>query len=113
MTKAKVLYGTELAGYILETDEGYEFYYDLNYLNNDDARPVSLTLPLTDTTYKNKTLFPFFDGLIPEGWLLDLAAEHWKIKTNDRFQLLLATCSDAIGAVSIIADETLNTNEHG
>ena len=109
-TKGNVFYDTELAGYILETDEGYEFYYEPAYLESDGPRAISLTLPLTDIVYKSKTLFPFFDGLIPEGWLLDLAAGHWNIKTNDRFQLLLATCSDAIGAVSVVAAETSNTN---
>jgi serine/threonine-protein kinase HipA len=101
--KGDVYYQDSLAGYILETDEGYEFWYDSKYLAGPSPYPVSLTLPLTDEVYKNKTLFPFFDGLIPEGWLLDRAAVKWKIKTNDRFQLLLATCSDAIGAVSVIA----------
>lgn len=101
--KGNVFYQDTKAGYILETDEGYEFWYDKDYLQNKAPQPVSLTLPLTDTIYKSKTLFPFFDGLIPEGWLLTHAAVKWKIKTNDRFQLLLATCSDAIGAVSVQA----------
>jgi len=105
--KGNVFFQDEVAGYILETDEGYEFSYDSRYLGGSDPQPVSLTLPLSDKVYKSKTLFPFFDGLIPEGWLLDHASVKWKIKTNDRFQLLLATCSDAIGAVSIrAADET-------
>jgi len=106
--KGEVFYQDILAGYILETDEGYEFSYNDEYLKSAHPRSVSLTLPLSDKVYKSKTLFPFFDGLIPEGWLLAHASEKWKIKTNDRFQLLLATCSDAIGAVSIrAAEETL------
>ncbi|MCW3081692.1 HipA N-terminal domain-containing protein [Segetibacter sp.] len=35
--------------------------------------PVSLTLPLKDQPYTSNVMFPFFDGLIPEGWLLDIA----------------------------------------
>ena len=99
--KGNVYYQAQLAGTIEETDEGYSFMYDQAYLAGKSPKPVSLTLPLTDQPYDSKTLFPFFDGLIPEGWLLDIAANHWKIKSNDRFQLLLATCADAIGAVSI------------
>ncbi len=90
------------AGIISETDEGYEFVYNTDYLRMPGARPVSLTLPLSDKVYQSKVLFPFFDGLIPEGWLLDIAVEHWKIRPTDRFQLLMASCKDAIGAVSII-----------
>ena len=50
-------------------------------------------------------LFPFFDGLIPEGWLLDIAEQSWKISSRDRMALLLACCKDCIGDVSVIAIE--------
>lgn len=100
--KGKVFYQDQLAGYISETDEGYEFVYDEAYLNTANPKPVSLTLPIRKERYVSKVLFPFFDGLMPEGWLLNIAVDYWKIKSNDRFELLLATCSDAIGAVSII-----------
>lgn len=103
--KGKVFYGEKLAGIISETDDGYVFLYDRTYLSCNNAKPVSLTLPLTDGAYLSKVLFAFFDGLIPEGWLLDIATTHWKIKSNDRFELLLQTCRDAIGAVSIIPDD--------
>jgi len=46
-------------------------------------------------------LFSFFDGLIPEGWLLDIAEKNWKLDPRDRMGLLLACCRDCIGAVSI------------
>ncbi|MBT9837475.1 hypothetical protein GPK58_12955 [Blautia sp. MCC270] len=46
-------------------------------------------------------LFPFFDGLIPEGWLLGVVSRNWKINQKDRFGLLLAACRDCIGDVCI------------
>ena len=49
-------------------------------LNSDKAEAISLTLPLTDKPYHDTVLFPFFDGLIPEGWLLNIAENSWKIK---------------------------------
>ena len=100
--KANVFLGTIMAGSIGETDEGYTFHYDPAYLNRPDALPVSLTLPLTSKPYQQPILFPFFDGLIPEGWLLDIAERNWKLQANDRFSLLLVCCQDCIGAVSII-----------
>ena len=66
---------------------------------------VSLTLPLTDKPYHDTVLFPFFDGLIPEGWLLNIAENSWKINRRDRMSLLLACCKDCIGAVSVVEDE--------
>lgn len=100
----KVYYGNTFAGLIKETDDGYEFIYDKDYLISPSAKPVSLTLPLREYPYNSKTLFAFFDGLIPEGWLLNIAKEHWKVQANDRFQLLLLTCKDTIGAVTVIPE---------
>ena len=89
------------AGTLTEDDMGYEFSYEPEYLKSEDALPVSLTLPLTEKPYRDKVLFPFFDGLIPEGWLLDIAEQNWKISARDRFSLLLACCKDCIGNISI------------
>lgn len=89
------------AGTLEETDFGYSFSYDEGYLNMENATAVSLTLPLSSNEYKSQVLFPFFDGLIPEGWLLDVVSRNWKIDMNDRFGLLLVACKDSIGNVSI------------
>ena len=102
MRQADVLMNEKLAGHLSETEEGYVFAYDGNYLNNTDSIPVSLTLPLQEKSYKQNVLFPFFDGLIPEGWLLEVAEQNWKLSRRDRMGLLLACCKDCIGAVSII-----------
>ena len=59
-----------------------------------------------DKVNRDKVLFSFFDGLIPEGWLLDIAEKSWKIDTRDRMSLLLACCKDCIGAVSVVPIES-------
>lgn len=101
MRKAKVFMYGQPAGILTETETGYSFRYDDGYLNSANARAVSLTLPLREAPYKSMVLFPFFDGLIPEGWLLDIAAKNWKLNSRDRMGLLLTCCRDCIGAVSI------------
>jgi serine/threonine-protein kinase HipA len=58
-------------------------------------------MPVVKYPYYDKHLFSFFEGLIPEGWLLDIAKRHYKINPNDRMGLLLACCQNCIGAVSI------------
>lgn len=98
---ARVLVRGIPAGVLCETDSGYSFRYDPGYLASADSSPVSLTLPLTDATYESKTLFSFFDGLIPEGWLLDVVVRNWKLSEKDRFGILLVACKDPIGNVSI------------
>jgi len=92
------------AGVLSETDDGYSFVYDTEYLSRGDATAVSLTLPVTDQPYLSTTLFSFFDGLSPEGWLLDMVSRNWKIDRRDRFGLLMVACKDPIGNVSIRGD---------
>lgn len=89
------------AGTLRETDEGYLFEYAAEYLAREDASAVSLTLPLRTEPYKSKTLFAFFDGLIPEGWLLDIVTHNWKLDPKDRFGILLVACRDCIGNVTV------------
>ena len=98
---AYVYVRNNFAGILKETDEGYVFQYDAEYLKSENASVVSLTLPLRMETYTSKTLFPFFDGLIPEGWLLKVVMDNWKIDNRDRFGVLLVACKDGIGNVSI------------
>ena len=98
---AYVYVRNHFAGTLSETDEGYCFSYDPAYLQSQNPSPVSLTLPLTEESYHSKTLFSFFDGLIPEGWLLSVVSRNWKIDKKDRFGLLLVACRDGIGNVTI------------
>lgn len=104
LRSAKVFVRDSFAGILSETDEGYQFEYDKSYLSSEGASAVSLTLPLSDKPYSSKILFPFFDGLIPEGWLLGVVSKNWKINQNDRFGLLLVACRDGVGNVSIRED---------
>ena len=92
------------AGRLTEDENGFQFVYDSNYLSADGAVPISLTMPRRKEPYNDKVLFPFFDGLVPEGWLLNIAEHSWKINQRDRMSLLLACCKDCIGAVSAVPE---------
>lgn len=105
MRKAKIFYKSLLTGILSETDDGYRFEYDEKYLDSINPQPISLTLPLSQHAFQSKVLFPFFDGLIPEGWLLDISVKNWKLDPHDRMGLLMTCCRDCIGAVSV---ETIN-----
>ncbi|HEX2867307.1 MAG TPA: HipA N-terminal domain-containing protein [Ignavibacteriales bacterium] len=100
------------AGIITEDENGFSFRYDPDYLKLSEARPVSLTLPLREEAYTSPHMIPFFDGLIPEGWLLEIARENWKLDPKDRMSLLLAFCRNTIGAVSIIPLSENNPEEN-
>ena len=101
MRKAEIKMHDQTAGWLTEDENGYHFVYDEQYLQSKSPEPVSLLLPIQKARFTDKVLFPFFDGLIPEGWLLDIAEKNWKLNPRDRMGLLLACCKDCIGAVSV------------
>lgn len=101
MRKAEIKINDTTSGWLTQDENGYNFIYDKTYIESENPEPVSLTLPLRELSYNSKVLFPFFDGLIPEGWLLHIAEENWKLNPRDRMGLLLACCKDCIGAVSV------------
>jgi len=101
MRKAQIKLHDKTAGWLTQDENGYHFVYDPAYLESPAPEPVSLTLPLQAEAFTSRVLFPFFDGLIPEGWLLDIAERNWKLNPRDRMGLLLACCRDCIGAVSV------------
>lgn len=103
MRRGKVFYKDYLAGVITETHEGeYVFQYDLKFVKEHPTEFITFTMPVSLSPYRENRLFPFFEGLIPEGWLLDIAVKNWKINPKDRMGLLLACCQNCIGAVSVI-----------
>ena len=108
MRRAEIYYKDLLAGILTETNEGdYVFQYDKDYVVKYPNQFITFTMPVTEMKYIDRRLFPFFEGLIPEGWLLEIASKNWKINQNDRMGLLLACCENCIGAVSVkpIAEE--------
>lgn len=99
--KAEVYLYNRFAGILTEDETGYTFRYLDSYLKGENPIPVSRLLPLQSESFHDRVLFPFFDGLIPEGWLLEIAEQNWKLNPSDRMGLLLACCRDCIGAASI------------
>jgi len=105
MNKGWVYKKDKLAGQVWEDENGYYFQYDQIYLKEPFYGPVSRTLPLRIEVFKDNNMLPFFDGLIPEGWLLNIAIDNWKLNPRDRMNLLLMLCKDCIGDISIIKEE--------
>lgn len=101
MIKAEIKIHNVTAGWLSQDENGYHFVYDEVYRKTNNPEPISLTMPVQEAPFSSKILFPFFDGLIPEGWLLDIVEKNWKLNPRDRMGLLLSCCKDCIGAVSV------------
>lgn len=99
MQSAKVFWEENLAGQLTELVEGraYRFQYESGY----SGPPISLTMPVQDAPYLFDEFPPFFDGLLPEGFLLEALLRQKKLDRNDKFGQLLAIGADTVGAVTV------------
>lgn len=91
------MFGNKRAGILSKDNTGYSFTYDKDYLIT--GSPVSSSLPLQSKSYQSEYLFPFFQGLLPEGWYENIVCRQLKIDTDDGFSILADSCIDCIGAV--------------
>src|SRR5258706_213169 len=99
--KAAIFFQDKRAGLLREVPDGYEFVYDQVFINDPTSQPLSVNLPLRVEPFLSKALFPFFEGLLREGWLLDITSAALNLDKSDKFGFLLHTGEDAVGAVSI------------
>ncbi|MBF4471532.1 HipA N-terminal domain-containing protein [Flavobacterium sp. HJJ] len=98
MRKAIILVHGKRAGVLIEENSGsYEFLYDEQY----EGEAVSLTMPLTHKKYSFAKFPSFFEGLLPEGIMLEGLLKIGKIDKSDYFSQLVATGNDLVGAVTV------------
>lgn len=104
MRQANIYIKGIFCGVLHEMEDGYHFRYDKDYMTLPGATPLSPTMTFQEEEYHREMMFPVFDGLIPEGWLLDIAQRSWKIDSRDRMSLLVACCRDCIGDISVMEE---------
>jgi serine/threonine-protein kinase HipA len=98
MRKAMVRVNNQVAGILEELGKGqYRFSYQPDYR----GAPVSLTMPVKNTVYEFRVFPPFFEGLLPEGALLEGLLRKYKLDKTDYFGQLLQVGSDVVGAVTV------------
>lgn len=98
MRKAIVYVQSDRAGVLTEVSPTeYYFEYDDNY----EGDSVSLTMPTSQRKYSYNSFPPFFDGLLPEGEMLDGLLENINCSSNDYFSQLIAIGGNMVGAVTI------------
>lgn len=102
MRRARVLVKGAFAGYLTEIEKGgpYEFNYEPGYT----SRPISLTMPIQQSVYRFVRFPPFFDGLLPEGLMLEGLLRQQKIDQFDYFSQLVSVGNDLVGAVTVVEE---------
>lgn len=99
MRRAEVFMQGKPAGTLEEIEKGklYRFTYNDDYA----GFPVSLTMPVRERSFDFDRFPPFFDGLLPEGVLLEALLKRRKIDRNDYFSQIVAVGEDLVGAVTV------------
>ena len=103
MRRAKVYVAGELAGSLEETGtDRYVFRYLKSYRGN----PVSLTMPVKRREFCFDGFPPFFEGLLPEGEMLEGLLRQRKLDRADLFGQLVAVGNEMVGAVTVTEERS-------
>ena len=104
MRKAEISVNGRPAGLLEETKPGraYRFAYHAHY----SGEPISLTMPVQGREYVFDRFPPFFDGLLPEGLMLESLLKKRKLDRRDLFGQLVTVGADLVGAVTVREIET-------
>lgn len=97
-----VLYNGREAGRLEKIKGKYSFTYNKEYISSSHNRPISITMPLSESPYESDMLFPVFTNMLSEGMNKRMQCRMLKIDENDYFRLLIETTKvDSIGPLTI------------
>lgn len=102
MRKAKVFVDGELTGELQEIERAK--HYRFVYLSDYKGGSVSLTMPTTKPVYDFDRFPPFFEGLLPEGIMLEALLRQAKLDRDDLLGQLMTVGGDLVGNVTAQAD---------
>jgi serine/threonine-protein kinase HipA len=97
--QARVFVKGVQAGVLEEVNRGTA--YAFRYLDDYRGDPVSLTMPVKTRETKFDRFPPFFDGVLPEGIMLEGLLRQRKLDRDDFFGQLIAVGEDLVGAVTV------------
>lgn len=90
----------QLVGAISGFGPGMSFSYDEGYLEQSDANPLSLSLPLRDEPYDEGELRCFFEALVPESQIYSFLAGRRTPTKYDYIFILEKLNLECVGALA-------------
>jgi serine/threonine-protein kinase HipA len=78
-----------------------EFTYANTWTASDDARAISVSLPLRAEPFNRRETLPFFEGLLPEAAQRTAIAQALGVSERNEFRLLEELGGDIAGALEI------------
>jgi len=90
-------HGVYAGRFIEQDDGGYAFIYDEAY----QGSPISLTMPVIQKQFFFDAFPAFFDGVLPEGVMLEALLKSAKLDRSDYFGQLVQVGHDLVGSVTV------------
>ena len=101
MRRAQVYMLGQLAGSLTEYGPSqFVFRYREGY----SGPPISLSIPVSRRDHRFDRFPPFFEGLLPEGEMLEGLLRQRKLDRDDMLGQLLAVGEETVGAVTVVED---------
>lgn len=103
----RVYLNNRLVGHLTKEPSGaIDFQYDESWLGWEHALPVSLSLPLRETSYRGEPVAAVFENLLPDSDALRRrVAEKVGARGIDAYSLLAAIGRDCVGALQFVAGD--------
>lgn len=96
----------DVVGVLDRTDtNNYVFRYERSWLESKMPQPLSLLLPLQDSTFSEEASKVFFSNLLPEGQVREYYASKYRISADDDFELLANLAGDCAGAIALYQED--------
>ena len=107
MKSLYVFYENQRVG-VFSRDENLvsSFSYDAEWQKSENSFPLSLAMPLTQTTFGNKITLSFFENLLPEGDVRDILERDYKL--HGAYEFLERFGQDCAGAIMITPEENFS-----
>lgn len=89
----------------------YSFGYTASWLENTiQARPISLSMPLSEKIYKNTVVLNYFDNLLPDNESIrQRIQQRFSLSDSGCFDLLATVGQECVGSLQLLT-EPLNTS---
>jgi serine/threonine-protein kinase HipA len=85
-----------------DKQQHFSFQYAHEWIAREDARPLSLSLPLMEIVYTDEKARPFFTNLLPESFVREAVARKLGISPRNEFALLEALGGECAGAITLL-----------
>jgi len=98
----------QFVGELTKINQKLSFKYDENWINSANSRPISLSLPLTETVISGNQLDNYLKNLLPDNNdILNRIRRRFGIRSNHHFDLLKTIGNDCVGAIQLLSEKAI------